>query len=79
MLETIITVRMNVCAAVLLLSTKLSIQKWFSLLVLGISLAGVQLSKSTETGTSMTHAHEQNEAQGLLYVLVGCLCTGFAS
>lgn len=63
--------------SVVLLSKQLSRTKWLAIAVMGLGLAVVQLSNSTESKTG-ANVSEQSMAVGLIYVLVGCCCSGFA-
>ena len=72
------TLVVAICS-VFMLSKKLSRSKWLAICIMAAGLAVVQLSKSTESKQSrMANASEQSITLGLIYVLIGCFCSGFA-
>ena len=65
--------------SVLLLHKQLSRAKWLAITLLATGIATVQLSSSKEgKQSSMANDAEQNITTGLIYVLLGCFCSGFA-
>jgi len=72
------TLVVAICS-VLLLSKKLTRGQWLALAMMGSGLGITQISKSTESKVSeMANAEEQSYVVGILFVLVGCCCSGFA-
>mmetsp|Transcript_18609 Transcript_18609/g.22650 ORF Transcript_18609/g.22650 Transcript_18609/m.22650 type:complete len:356 (-) Transcript_18609:56-1123(-) len=65
--------------SVLLLQKQLTRAKWFAIGLMASGIALVQLSSSKEgKQSSMANSEEQNVYAGLLFVLLGSLCSGFA-
>ena len=70
--------------SVLILRMQLSIYQWFSLVVLFVGIAVVQVqpqktASSTVNNTVSAGVPEQNVALGLAMVLAACVMSGFAS
>lgn len=66
--------------SVLLLDKRLMRSSWLAICFMAVGIAVVQLSQSKEgKQASMANASEQQPALGLLLVLGGCLCSGFAA
>eukprot|EP01120_Amphizonella_sp_Union-15-10_P013524 TRINITY_DN6279_c0_g1_i1.p1 TRINITY_DN6279_c0_g1~~TRINITY_DN6279_c0_g1_i1.p1 ORF type:complete len:354 (-),score=34.41 TRINITY_DN6279_c0_g1_i1:203-1264(-) len=64
--------------SVVMLNKKLVASKWFSLLLLMIGVALVQLSLDRNTERQNSHPNLQNPLLGLAAVLASCITSGFA-
>lgn len=65
--------------SVLLLQKRLTRSKWFAIALMGMGIAVVQLAQAKEKKQEeMANAAEQSVSTGLIFVLIGCLCSGFA-
>lgn len=66
--------------SVLLLSKRLTRASWLAISTLALGLIMVQLHKSREgKQASMANAAEQRQSLGLVFVVCGCFCSGFAA
>lgn len=66
--------------SVMLLQKKLNRSKWLAITIMGLGLVIFQLFKGSESKQStMGNANEQNMSIGLVYVILGCFCSGGAS
>ena len=65
--------------SVVLLQKELTRARWLAIFIMGSGLAVVQLAKAEEKSqSSMANADEQSLVKGLMMVLIGCFCSGFA-
>jgi len=65
------------CFSVSLLNKQLKMKQWWSLLVLFVGIAAVQVANATGDGESK-QAEGQNQVFGIIAVLSACCCSGFA-
>lgn len=65
--------------SVILLKKQLTRFKWLAISLLAIGIASVEMSGAEERKQSqMANAEEQSVLNGLLYVFLGCFCSGFS-
>mmetsp|Transcript_2881 Transcript_2881/g.4696 ORF Transcript_2881/g.4696 Transcript_2881/m.4696 type:complete len:372 (-) Transcript_2881:159-1274(-) len=66
--------------SVMLLSKRLARASWLAISILAFGLVMVQLQRSKEgKQASMANAAEQRQSLGLVFVICGCFCSGFAA
>mmetsp|Transcript_14946 Transcript_14946/g.19630 ORF Transcript_14946/g.19630 Transcript_14946/m.19630 type:complete len:359 (-) Transcript_14946:873-1949(-) len=65
--------------SVFLLQKELIRARWFAIFLMAAGIATVQLSSSKEGAQKdMANSEEQSIVTGLIFVLLGCFCSGFA-
>jgi len=65
--------------SVFLLRKELIRARWLAIFLMASGIAAVQLSSSKEGAqSSMANSEEQSMMMGLIFVLMGCFCSGFA-
>ncbi|XP_063721293.1 UDP-galactose translocator-like [Symsagittifera roscoffensis] len=64
--------------AVLMLSQRFSVTKWFSLLMLAVGVAAVQIETTVAKNEKLISSDEQNPILGFSAVIVASLTSGFA-